>query len=75
MLFPALLNKSIDIFIGKWDRFIDNFENNSYGQHIVLQLDQFISDDIDISQPVFCNIVPDVAGKNYILYNNISVPN
>ena len=34
----------IDIFIGGWDRFMDEFENNSYGQHIVLQPNQFISD-------------------------------
>jgi hypothetical protein len=40
----------IDIFIGKWDRFMDEFENDSYGWHILLQANQFISDMIDISQ-------------------------
>jgi hypothetical protein len=43
----------IDIFIGKWDKFMDSFENDSYGQHIVLQPDQFISDVIDISQLMY----------------------
>jgi hypothetical protein len=40
----------IDVFIGNWDRFIDKFENDSYGQHIVLEPNQFISDVIDLSQ-------------------------
>jgi len=39
----------IDIFIGRWDRFMDSFENDSYGQHIVLQSGQFLSDVIDVS--------------------------
>ena len=43
----------IDIFIGKWDKFMDDFGNDSYGQHIVLQPNQFLSDVIDMSQLVF----------------------
>jgi len=38
----------IDIFFGGWDRFMDSFENDSYGQHIVLQSNQFLSDVIDV---------------------------
>jgi len=40
----------IDIFIGGWNRFMDEFENNSYAQHIVLQPDQFLSDVIEMPQ-------------------------
>jgi len=36
----------IDVFIGRWDNFIDAFEHDSYGKHIVLQPDQFLSDAI-----------------------------
>ncbi|GBU27315.1 hypothetical protein R84B8_00845 [Treponema sp. R8-4-B8] len=39
----------IDIFIGGWDIFMDWFEKDSYGQHIVLKPDQFLSDVFDIS--------------------------
>ena len=39
----------IDIFIGKWDKFMDAFEKDLYGQHIILQPDQFLSDVIDVS--------------------------
>lgn len=35
------------VFIDKWDRFLDNLEKDSYGQHIVLQPQQFLSDVID----------------------------
>jgi len=38
----------IDIFIGKWDTFMDSFEKDSYGQRIVLQSNHFLSDVIDI---------------------------
>jgi hypothetical protein len=41
----------IDIFIGKWDKFMDGFENDAYGQHIVLQPDQFLSDVIELTFP------------------------
>jgi len=34
----------INIFIGRWDNFISRFEDDDYGQHIVLQSDQFLSD-------------------------------
>jgi hypothetical protein len=34
----------IEIFIGEWDIFMNEFENDSYGQHIVLQPNQFLSD-------------------------------
>jgi hypothetical protein len=40
----------IDIFIDGWDKFMDRFEKDTYGQHIVLQPEQFLSDVIDISQ-------------------------
>jgi len=39
----------IDIFIGGWDRFMDYFEKDTYGQHIVLKPDQFLSDVIDMT--------------------------
>ena len=42
-------NEFIDIFIGRWDKFMDCFEKDSCGQHIVLLPDQFLSDVIDIS--------------------------
>ena len=38
----------IDIFIGEWDKFIDHFEKDSYGQHIILQPNQFLSDVINM---------------------------
>ena len=34
----------LDIFIGKWDRFLDCLERDQYGRHIVLQANQFLSD-------------------------------
>ena len=34
----------IDIFIGKWDSFIDKLENDWYGEHIIMKPDQFLSD-------------------------------
>jgi len=34
----------LSIFIGSWDRFIDAFEADTYGQHIVLESYQFLSD-------------------------------
>jgi hypothetical protein len=38
----------INIFISKWDNFMDILEADSYGKHIVLEPDQFLSDVIDI---------------------------
>jgi len=38
----------IDIFIGGWDKFMDGLENDSYGRHVVLKLNQFLSDVIDV---------------------------
>ena len=32
------------IFIGRWDSFIDAFERDTYGRHIVLQPHQYLSD-------------------------------
>ena len=32
------------IFIGGWDNFIDNFESNTYGRHIVLEPFEFLTD-------------------------------
>jgi len=34
----------IDIFIGKWDKYISTCEEDNYGRHIVLQSNQFLSD-------------------------------
>ena len=34
----------INIFIGRWDNFMDALENDSYGKHIVLQSGQYLSD-------------------------------
>jgi len=48
----------IDIFIGEWDKFMDYFEKDSYGQHIVLQANQFLSDVIDMSPKM-----PDAEAK------------
>jgi hypothetical protein len=39
----------IKVFIDRWDEFIESFEQDSYGQHIVLKPDQFLSDVIDPS--------------------------
>ena len=39
----------IEIFIDRWDEFIEGLERDSYGQHIVLKPDQFLSDVIDVS--------------------------
>ena len=38
----------IDIFIGRWDEFIDSYEKDSFGKHIVLQANQFLSDVIEV---------------------------
>ena len=40
----------IDIFIGRWDDFLDNLENDSYGRHIILEPDQSLSDDINANE-------------------------
>jgi len=39
----------LDIFIGKWDSFLDSIEMYQYGRHIVLQPNQFLGDVIDIA--------------------------
>jgi hypothetical protein len=33
----------MEIFIGGWDNFIDNFESNTYGRHIVLQPYEYLT--------------------------------
>jgi len=38
----------IEIFIGEWDRFMDSLEGDSYGRHIVLEPQQFLSDAINV---------------------------
>jgi len=43
-------NHFIDIFIGRWDYFMDTLESDSYGKHIVLDSDQFLSDVIDVEK-------------------------
>ena len=40
-------NDFIDIFIGRWDMFIDSLEQDSYGNHIVLKPNEFLSDVIN----------------------------
>jgi len=37
----------IDIFIGRWDYFIDSLKHDPYGKHIVLKPNQFLSDVIN----------------------------
>jgi hypothetical protein len=37
----------IDIFIGRWNDFIEGLEKDSYGRHIVLKPHQYLSDVID----------------------------
>jgi len=39
----------MDIFIGRWDRFIDEFERNTYARHIILESCQYLTDVIDES--------------------------
>ena len=34
----------IDIFIGSWDAFLDNFKSDTYGFHIILKPHEFLSD-------------------------------
>ena len=34
----------IDVFIGRWDSFLDAFEQDTYGRHIVLEPHQFLGD-------------------------------
>jgi hypothetical protein len=34
----------IDIFINRWECFMDFFENDRYGSHIILKPDQYLSD-------------------------------
>jgi len=38
----------IDIFIGRWDRFLDCLEKDTYGFHIVLQPNQFLGDVVEV---------------------------
>jgi hypothetical protein len=33
-----------DIFIGRWDKFLDGFESDRYGRHIILKPGEFLSD-------------------------------
>jgi len=40
----------IEIFIGGWDQFMDTLEEDSYGKHIVLKPNQFLSDVIDVDK-------------------------
>jgi hypothetical protein len=37
----------IKVFIGRWKEFIEGCERDSYGHHIILKPDQFLSDVID----------------------------
>jgi len=37
----------LKIFIDRWDRFIDDFERNTYARHIILQPHQHLSDVLD----------------------------
>ena len=55
----------IDIFIGCWDKFIDALEENSYGRHIVLEPDQYLSDVIDIDALLLLKVKEDEDGKTY----------
>ena len=38
----------IEIFIGKWNNFMDAFEKNTFGKHIILQSNQYLSDVINL---------------------------
>ena len=42
-------NKSrfLKIFIDRWDKFMDDFERNTYARHIVMQPHQYLSDVLD----------------------------
>ena len=37
----------IEIFIDGWDRFLDHFEKDNYGKHVILQSQEFLSDVVD----------------------------
>ena len=39
-------NEFIDIFIGRWDNFLDGFEKDTYAHHIIFESNQFLSDAI-----------------------------
>lgn len=34
----------LDIFIGRWDRFMDSFEQDDYGKHLILEPTAYLSD-------------------------------
>jgi len=56
----------LDIFIGRWDEFMDNLEDDSYGRRIVLEPDQFLSDVIDVNELLTSVKVASVIAKiNY----------
>ena len=38
----------INIFIGRWDNFMDLLEQDTYGRHIILEAHQFLSDVIKL---------------------------
>lgn len=38
----------LSIFVDDWDFFLDSFENDTHGKHIVMQPHQYLSDVIDI---------------------------
>lgn len=48
----------IDIFIGGWDRFITSFENNKFGERIILKQNEYLE---DVCQSFFW--IPDNAKK------------
>jgi len=51
----------IDIFIKGWNGFMDNLEKDSYGEHIVLEPNQFLSDVIDVEKLLEPSIPADVT--------------
>ena len=34
----------IDIFIGNWDKYISAFERDTFGRHVILKPNEFLSD-------------------------------
>lgn len=51
----------LSIFYGNWEWFIDNLESDTYGEKIVLQSHQFLSDVIKINNKI--------GGKTNEIYN------
>ena len=41
----------LDVFIGRWDDFMDTLENDKYGKHIIMKADAFLLDAVRTKHP------------------------